>query len=274
MPTDDQEVAVKDVTLMLQTGYPFIGLPFRSFNYIAYSYEAEAKNITTYCPADDDFGFCYWKQSCESLADLLPNYNLSIGINANYSFELPLNNLMTNFVTEANELICRLQIAMIPKATDTIVLGDAFFTGFVGIFDLEHKRLGLAKSVRSLPGNTMYCYNSSACSEPIDPYNPPSPGPGPDPTPTPIPGPNEYKDPEKVQIIIIDAFILILILIFVAAFVYCVRKNHMVAQQSRASAVAYTGPIVFGSTAASDVSNPRPADINNSNIDGQRSSAD
>ena len=76
-----------------------------------------------------------------------------------------------------------------------------------------------------------------------------------------------------MQIIIIDVFILILIVIFVAAFVYCVRKNHKLAQERRAAFVTYTQPIVFGE-GGSDVSNPRPADINNSNIDGQRSSAD
>ena len=107
MPSDDDGAAVKDVTLMLQTGYPFIGMPSRSFRDIKYSYEGFNSSIT-HCPEDDNFGFCYWNQSCESLVDVLPRFNLSIGINENYTFEMPLHNLMTNYLTGANEYICRL----------------------------------------------------------------------------------------------------------------------------------------------------------------------
>ena len=38
-----------------------------------------------------------------------------------------------------------------------MILGSAFFTAFVGIFDVDGERLGLAESARALPGNSMVC---------------------------------------------------------------------------------------------------------------------
>lgn len=40
------------------------------------------------------------------------------------------------------------------------VLGDAFFTSFVGIFDVKKEELGLALSSRAQPGNSMTCTHS------------------------------------------------------------------------------------------------------------------
>jgi len=43
------------------------------------------------------------------------------------------------------------------------VLGGAFFTAFLGIFDTENERIGFATSARGLPGNTMTCIGD--CNE-------------------------------------------------------------------------------------------------------------
>ena len=180
-----KETPEEETTVMFQTGYPYIGVPIRTFRYIGLRY-SESTQIN--CPTDSNYDAlptCHWNQSCDDLLASFPKYNLSIGINDSLRFEIPFENLLANFINDANETNCRLQIGLMPKAGNVIVLGDSFFMGFVGIFDLENKRLGIAKSSRSLPGNTMVCDNSTNCSEPIPP-SPPSP-PAPDPQPKPVP---------------------------------------------------------------------------------------
>jgi len=45
---------------------------------------------------------------------------------------------------------------------DVVVLGSAFFTAFVGIFDTENERIGFAESSRALAGNSIVC-NADDC---------------------------------------------------------------------------------------------------------------
>ena len=45
-----------------------------------------------------------------------------------------------------------------------MILGGAFFTAFLGIFDVENDRLGLAQSTRALPGSSISCVGDSCKS--------------------------------------------------------------------------------------------------------------
>ena len=181
LPSLDRNGTRSDVTLMFQTGYPYIGVPINTFRYIMFRYiETDIQ-----CNFYSNFGDCSWDEPCESLIERLPKHNMSIGVDENYQFVIPFDNLLTGFINEENERSCKLAIGLMPKAEYLIVLGDSFFTGFVGIFDPVNKQLGIAKSARSLPGTTMVCHNSTACSEPIPPAPKPDPKPDPDPKPEP-----------------------------------------------------------------------------------------
>ena len=103
------------------------------------------------------------------------------------------------------------------------MLGDVFFTAFVGIFDVANGAVGLARSARGLPGSEVICFGSNNCSQP----QPPQPAPGPTPKP-PIPTPSpEPEDPEPnmIQVMITDGFLLLLVLLVIIAFIYCCYVN-------------------------------------------------
>jgi len=56
------------------------------------------------------------------------------------------------------------------------VLGAAFFTAFVGMFDTENDRIGFAESTRALPGNSMKCLGKSCKgNSPLPSENPDDP---------------------------------------------------------------------------------------------------
>lgn len=64
-----------------------------------------------------------------------------------------------------------MQIGLLSKVQkDVVVLGSAFFTAFVGIFDTENERIGFAESSRALPGSNIVC-NADDCPGivPIEP---------------------------------------------------------------------------------------------------------
>ena len=97
---------------------------------------------------------------------------------------------------------------------------------FVGIFDVEKNRLGLARNAKALDGSEMICFGSNECSQPI----PPSPEPSPTPTPTPKPKPDKPQKTEDfwagdIQIIITDSFLILLVIIVIGTFIYCCRLN-------------------------------------------------
>ena len=60
-------------------------------------------------------------------------------------------------------------MALMTKASDnSIVLGSAFFTAFVGIFDTENDRIGFAESINTLPGASLTC-NKADCTTAVGP---------------------------------------------------------------------------------------------------------
>ena len=70
------------------------------------------------------------------------------------------------------------------------MLGSAFFTAFVGIFDTENDRLGLAESIYTIEGSSMTC-NKADCTGAVGP--------------TPIPDPDQdgSANPETSWILLV-----------------------------------------------------------------------
>ena len=66
-----KETPEEETTVMFQTGYPYIGVPFRTFRYISLRY-SESTQIN--CPTDSNFGYCHWNQSCDDLLASFPKY--------------------------------------------------------------------------------------------------------------------------------------------------------------------------------------------------------
>lgn len=54
------------------------------------------------------------------------------------------------------------------RTRNAIVLGSAFYTSFVGMFDSENERIGLAQSAVTLPGSSLTCVGT-ACESNVDP---------------------------------------------------------------------------------------------------------
>ena len=70
-------------------------------------------------------------------------------------------------------MYCQTQIALLSQSENDIVLGGAFYTAFVGIFDTENSRIGFAESVRALPGSSIQCIGDDCpTTNPITPEEP------------------------------------------------------------------------------------------------------
>ena len=73
-----------------------------------------------------------------------------------YAFSIPLDNMAT-YVNRSGDFYCQTQIALLAKSKATVQLGGAFFTSFLGIFDVENNRIGLSENSRALEGSFMSC---------------------------------------------------------------------------------------------------------------------
>ena len=105
-----------------------------------------------------------------------------------------------------------MQIGLLEKSDNSFVLGAAFFTAFVGIFDTETGQIGFAESTRALPGSSMRCLKN--CGGPDDPDDKPI---GPDPNEEP----SYYTTKNAVFLIIA----LVVIAVLVCGAVYWCRKR-------------------------------------------------
>jgi len=54
-----------------------------------------------------------------------------------------------------------------PQGGNSIVLGGAFYTAFVGFFDVENDKIGFAESNRALPGSSIQCIGNACERTPI-----------------------------------------------------------------------------------------------------------
>ena len=115
-----------------------------------------------------------------------------------------------------------MQVALLKNSDNSFVLGAAFFTAFVGIFDTETGQIGFAESVRGLPGNSMTCVKNCG-GEPHD-YDDPD-----DPEPEegePI-GPTPEQDPDSSSIknAVFLVIALLVIAILVCGSIYWCKKR-------------------------------------------------
>ena len=93
------------------------------------------------------------------------------------------------------------------------MLGSAFFTAFVGMFDTENERIGFAESTRTLPGSSIACIGSS-CGAPILP----TPG-------TDEPTPGQGSSATRKNAIFLIIALLIIAIATCAAVYYCKKRS-------------------------------------------------
>lgn len=152
-------------TAVFETGYPYIGLSESYYDKVAQILTKEVEGME--CTKGFHWGIC---RVPEKRCDRLNlDYNLTFHID-NYHFTIPLKN-MAVYVNQTNQFYCQTQIALVKQSEHTIILGGAFFTSFLGIFDVENDRLGLANSARALEGSSITCEGTNCLS-----FNTISPG--------------------------------------------------------------------------------------------------
>ena len=151
---DEYDVA----PVMFETGYPYIGMTQAYFD--KFSALVKRNNPGMDCAAGSHWGICRVpKTRCEQLK-LGQDFKITMG---DYDFTLPLENIAI-YVNQSDSYYCQTQVALLAASSDNaIVLGSAFFTAFVGIFDTENERIGLAQSINTLPGSSIKC-NKGDCS--------------------------------------------------------------------------------------------------------------
>ena len=144
----------------------------------------------------------------------------------NYQYEVPLNNIAA-YVNQTGTFYCQAQIALMSRTHNAIVLGGAFFTSFVGMFDTENERVGLAQSAVTLPGSSLKCI-SNECDTNVDP-TPIEPE-------TPTDGPSDDGEGKsKTRMVLIILGLVILTALCVFAVVWYRRKAEKEDDEDRTS---------------------------------------
>lgn len=109
------------------------------------------------CTKGHHWGMCrVANRRCD---ELTLNFDLKFTMN-DHEFTVPLENIAV-YVNQTGTMYCQTQIALLAQSHNAIVLGGAFFTSFVGIFDVENEKIGFAESARALPGNSIQCVGPS-----------------------------------------------------------------------------------------------------------------
>lgn len=144
--------------VIFETGYPYIGLSPAYYDRVADVLERKYRKMN--CTRGEHWGICrVEEQTCGSLG---LNQMLSFTIE-NYEFKVPLDNIAV-YANQSGTYYCQMQIALLSRTHNAIVLGGAFFTAFTGMFFSENERLGFASSTRALPGNSLTCIGDD-CAE-------------------------------------------------------------------------------------------------------------
>ena len=135
-----------------EIGYPYIGLSERYYDRLA-SYLMEG-NMNVNCTKGEHWGLCRVPDT--KCTELPLNQLIEVTIE-NHKFTIPLQNI-ASYVNVSDHYFCHINVAMLnPSDENAVILGSAFFTSFVGIFDVDGDRLGLAASARALSGNSITC---------------------------------------------------------------------------------------------------------------------
>jgi len=136
---------------VFETGYPYIGFSSRFYDQIAELLKQRVGEEME-CTKGQHWGICrVANRTCDTLS---LNYNLTFTIN-DVEFTIPLENMVAYVNQTRDTMYCQMQIAALPNSENDVILGGAFFTAFVGIFDVENDRIGFAQSTRALPGSSM-----------------------------------------------------------------------------------------------------------------------
>ena len=151
---------------MFETAYPYIGLSNDTYEKVATILERDIEGME--CIKGSHWGICRVKeQMCDQV-----NFEIDLTvIIQDYEFTIPLDNMAT-YVNMSGTFYCQTQIALLPKTENSVILGGAFFTSFLGIFDVENERIGLAESSRALPGSSIKC--TGATCRPVHAVKPKS----------------------------------------------------------------------------------------------------
>ena len=149
--------------VMFETGYPYIGMTKVFFDKFATQIKRNVPEMD--CTAGSHWGICRVPNTrCEQL-NLKQDFKFTM---RNYDFTIPLENIAV-YVNQSDAYYCQTQIALLAASSDNaIVLGGAFFTAFVGIFDTENERIGFAESINTLPGSSIKC-NKQDCTGAVSP---------------------------------------------------------------------------------------------------------
>ena len=163
------------------------------------------------CTKGEHWGICRIpEQTCEALG---LNQMLSFTM-GDYEYQIPLNNIAV-YVNQTNTFYCQTQIALMSRSHNAIVLGSAFYTSFVGIFDSENERVGFAESTRTLPGSSLKCIGKE-CESDVDP-SPIEPE-----TPGDVPS---SDSPSKTRIVLLILGLVILTVMCVVAVIWYRRRQ-------------------------------------------------
>ena len=118
---------------------------------------------------------------------------------------------------------------MSKSSDNAIVMGSAFFTAFVGIFDTENDRLGFAESIYTLPGSSIKC-NKADCTD-TDGTIIPSPEPE-------APDQSNQESNEQLSLILSIVFFFAAAII-IGIFVYWFRKKNSSTSSRRLESVSW-----------------------------------
>ena len=102
------------MTLVFETGYPYIGLSEEYFDQVAEILVAEVQNIE--CKKGQHWGICRLPERLCSDVSFKKDITMVIG---DYEFLLPLDNMAT-YVNQSGTYYCQTQIALLAKSQQTI----------------------------------------------------------------------------------------------------------------------------------------------------------
>lgn len=155
--SEAQPVKGQNFTISLQTGFPYIGLNARSMGKLmaVVSYEWNPDFASKlYCYTQGNSQLCYWPgMNCTQLTF---NGNFVVQIGDLY-YAIPIQRLVsTNWNPTSLRFDCDLYIMQIEENVDNAVrLGDAFFSAFFPVFDIENDLVGLALNSQALEGSSI-----------------------------------------------------------------------------------------------------------------------
>ena len=118
------------VSVMFELGYPYIGLSEKFYDLISDALSSNVRDMD--CAKGEHWGLCRVEnKTCEKI-NLYQNLTFTMN---DVRFDIPLANIAVD-VKQQDTTYCQMQIGLLRGSDNSVVLGSAFFTAFVGIFDV------------------------------------------------------------------------------------------------------------------------------------------